>query len=196
MNEQFDIVIVGGGPVGGCLAYALAKAGFSIALVEKTAVTAVQQPAFDERHLGFSRSTAIAFEGMGLWQELSDSAVSIGRIHVSSRGQFGSVMMDARDEQLDALGYVLPAREIGRVLHQSIAKLENIRVFAPAELLSAEVTEGQAVVELQCDGQIQQLHADLLIGADGANSQVRQLFASPERGWVCIWILEVADTRL
>ena len=66
MGERFDIVIVGGGPVGGSLAYALAQAGFSIALVEKTAVSADQQPAFDERHLGFSRGTAIAFEGIGL----------------------------------------------------------------------------------------------------------------------------------
>ena len=183
MGEHFDIVIVGGGPVGGSLTYALAQAGFSVALVEKTAANADQQPAFDERHLGFSRGTAIAFDGIGLWQELSRAAVSIQRIHVSSRGRFGSVMMDARDEQLDSLGYVLPAREIGRVLHQAIARLDNIRVFAPAELVSTTVTDSEAVVDFLHEGQRVQVHADLLIGADGANSQVREQFAIGTTRW-------------
>jgi 2-octaprenyl-6-methoxyphenol hydroxylase len=92
-------------------------------------------------------------------------------------------MMDARDEGLDALGYVLPAREIGRVLHQSIAHQANITLFAPAELLSATTTGGKAVVELRHNGQSTGLQADLLIGADGASSQVRELFAIGTTRW-------------
>jgi 2-octaprenyl-6-methoxyphenol hydroxylase len=183
MASEFDIVIVGAGAVGGSLAYALSQAGYSVALVEKTAVSARQQPAFDERHLGFSRGTAIALEGMGLWQGLSASAVPIERIHVSAKGHFGSVMMDARDEGLDALGYVLPAREIGRVLHQSISQQGNIRVIAPAQLLSASIEDGHARIELEHEGQPLVLHADLLIGADGAGSRVRELFSIQTTRW-------------
>ena len=64
-DEHFDIAIVGAGAVGSSLAYALAQAGFSVALIEKTKVSAEQQPAFDERHLGFSRSTQVALQGLG-----------------------------------------------------------------------------------------------------------------------------------
>ena len=174
--RTFDITIIGAGAVGSCLAYALSKIGFSVALIEKTAVSAEQQPAFDERHLGFSRSTKVALQGLGLWQAMSAQAVDVSRIHVSSKGQFGSVVLDAEDEGLESLGYVLSAREIGRVLHEAIAQCENIHVYAPAKLVSATVSKQSAVIELQHDGKSLTLETDLLVGADGAQSQVRELF--------------------
>ena len=182
-SRQFDIIIVGAGAVGGILAYALARSGYRLGLVEKTAVSAEQQPAFDERHLGFSRSTKLALEALGLWQALSASAVDVTRIHVSSRGRFGSVMMDARDEGLDSLGYVLPAREIGKVLHQAIAGQDNIEMLAPASVVSADVTSRSASVELEYQGEVLQLEADLLVAADGAESHVRELFAIGNKRW-------------
>lgn len=183
MESRFDIVIVGAGAVGGSLAYGLAKQGFSVAVIERTAVSADQQPAFDERHFGFSRSTKVALEGLGLWSAMSEEAVDISRIHVSSKGYFGSVMMDAKDEGFDSLGYVLPARTIGRVLHEAIAKQDNITVIAPATVVSASTTEDAAVVELEVDGLVQTIKADLLIGADGAESQIRQLFHIEQSRW-------------
>lgn len=182
-NSHYDIAIVGAGAVGGSLACALSQAGFSIALIEKTGASAAQQPAFDERHLGFSRSTQVTLQGLGLWPDMAVAAVSISRIHVSSRGRFGSVMIDAVDEGLEALGYVLPAREIGRVLHQAIAAQDNIKLFAPASLLSASSSPDRADIELQCDGETVAITADLLIGADGAESQVREQFAIKSTRW-------------
>ena len=181
--QQFDIAIVGAGAVGGSLAYALAQTGFTVALIEKTAVSAGQQPAFDERHLGFSRSTQIALQGLGLWSAMAKSAVAISRIHVSSKGRFGSVMMDASDEGFETLGYVLPAREIGRAIHQAIADEENIQVFALATLLAATSNEEKATLQLDYNGQHIDIEANLLIGADGAESQVREQFGIATTRW-------------
>lgn len=181
--QTFDIAIVGAGAVGGTLAYALAEVGYRVALVEKTAVSATQQPAFDERHLGFSRSTKIALEGLGLWQNLAAQAIDIKQIHISSRGCFGSVMMDASDEGLDALGYVLPAREIGRVLHEAIEQQSEIQVFAPAELISANTDQDAATLVIEQDGQSVTIKVDLLVGADGVQSQVRGLFGIDTIRW-------------
>ena len=175
MDSKFDIAIVGAGAVGGTLAYALARLGFSVVLVEKTALNAVQQPAFDERHLGFSCSTKIALHCLGLWQAMSSQAVAVRRIHVSSQGRFGSVLLDARDEGLESLGYVVPAREVGRVLHRAIAQQDNIRVIAPARLLSVMTAQEMAVIVLDYGGERMEIHADLLVGADGAQSQTREL---------------------
>ncbi len=176
MGNRFDIAVVGAGAVGSSLAYGLSGLGFSVALIEKTKVSASHQPAFDERHLGFSRSTMIALEGLGLWQAMSKEAIDISRIHVSSRGRFGSVMMDARDEGLQSLGYVLSVRTMGRVLHEAIAERSNIEVIAPATIVSADTTEEAAIMELEAEETSQMIMADLLIGADGADSQICRLF--------------------
>ena len=177
-NSTFDIAIVGAGAVGGSLAYALGQYGFKVALIEKTAANATQQPAFDERHLGFSRSTKTVLQGLGLWSAMSAQAIAIDRIHVSSQGRFGSVTMDAKDEALEALGYVLPAREIGRVLHEAIATQPNIHLFAPAGLtyVDADSNADVAVIGFKQNGKPVAINTALLIGADGAASQVREHF--------------------
>jgi 2-octaprenyl-6-methoxyphenol hydroxylase len=182
-GQHYDIAIVGAGAVGGTLAYALANIGYSVVLIEKTATTAQQQPAFDERHLGFSRSTRIAFEGMGLWQEMAEVAVTISRIQVSSKGRFGTVMMDARDEGLESLGYVLPAREIGRVLIQAIDRQPAIQLLAPAEVVSVAIREHAANLQLDYQGERLELAANLLIGADGASSRIRELVGIDTTRW-------------
>lgn len=176
MGDRFDIAVVGAGAVGSSLACGLSGLGFSVALIEKTPFGASGQPAFDERHLGFSRSTMMAFKGLGLWSAMSKKAIDISRIHVSSRGRFGSVMMAARDEGLQSLGYVLPARVMGRVLYEAVAERNNIEVIAPTTIIRADTTEEAAVVELETEQVTQTIMADLLIGADGADSQIRRLF--------------------
>ncbi len=183
MSQSFDIAIVGAGAVGGTLAYALSRVGYSVALIERTALRADQQPAFDERHLGFSRSTRVALEGMGLWSYMGDDAVDVSRIHVSSKGQFGSVMMNAVDEGLDVLGHVLPARAIGKALYSALNDQANIHIFAPAELVSAEISVDNVALELQSGEETIQLSASLLIGSDGAESSIRERFQIGQTRW-------------
>ena len=176
MQNRFDIAIVGAGAVGGSLACGLSELGFSVALIEKTATGADCQPVFDERHFGLSHSTMVALHGLGLWSAMSEEAIAVSRIHVSSRGHFGSVMMDARDEGLPSLGHVVPARTIGRVLHEAISERDNIEMIAPATVISASTTQEAAILELEADGLTRTIMADLLVGADGADSQIRRLF--------------------
>jgi len=162
--------------VGSILACGLSDLGLSVVLIEKVPVSTSRQPAFDERHLGFSRSTMMVLRGLGLWSAMSEGAVDISRIHVSSRGRFGSVVIAAEDEGLQSLGYVLPARVMGRVLYETVAERDNIEVIAPATLICADVTEEAAIVVLETEQATRTIKADLLIGADGADSQVRRLF--------------------
>src|SRR5512137_2585437 len=110
----FDLAIAGGGLVGASLALALAPLGLKIALVEGVAPgSGEQHPSFDERTTALANGTVRVFRSLGVWRHMEREATPIKRIHVSEQGRFGTARIDAAEQGLEALGYVLPNRVIG-----------------------------------------------------------------------------------
>src|SRR5690606_14661418 len=95
MNERHDIVIIGGGLVGSSLAIALDGCGLRVALVEAARPQVSAQPSYDERNLALARASINALQALGVWAHTNDQATAIERIHVSRRGEFGAVRLDA-----------------------------------------------------------------------------------------------------
>jgi 2-octaprenyl-6-methoxyphenol hydroxylase len=175
MNDQrYDVVIVGGGLVGASLACALAQA-WRVAVIEsfplmRAGAPAQYQPSFDARSTALSLSTVRFFEQLGLWQAIRRNAASIRHIHVSDRGRFGSVMLDADEEGLEALGYVVENQWIGNVLHEGLRRCAGLDVFAPASVESVSVHAAGTRVLVRQDGTVSAFDARLLVIADGARS--------------------------
>ncbi len=61
----------------------------------------------------------------------------IRSIHVSDAGRFGVARLDAHEQGVDAFGYVVPNRVIGRALWQALREAPNVTVAVPAQLKSA-----------------------------------------------------------
>ena len=116
---NYDIVIAGGGMIGTSLALALAPLGLRVAVVEAVARKDVPQPSFDDRSTALSRSTQRMFEAMGLWDEIVAASTPITNIHVSDKGRFGLSHIDAEEQKVEALGYVVINRVLGGVLQQA-----------------------------------------------------------------------------
>ena len=55
-------------------------------------------------------------------------AAPIRKIHVSDQGRFGTARIDATEQGLEALGYVIPNRVIGAALWDGLARLPGVRV--------------------------------------------------------------------
>ena len=173
---DYDVVIAGGGMIGTSLALALSPLGLRVAVVEAIARRDALQPSFDDRSTALSRSTQRMFEAMDLWDQIRSASTPIKRIHVSDKGRFGFAHIDAAEQNVEALGYVVINRVLGEVLQQALSGDESIDVLCPARIsaisaaphaMTASVTtEGDAVRELQCR---------LLVAADGANSSVRDM---------------------
>ena len=116
-GTPYDLAIVGGGLVGASLALALAPLGLHIALIEAVPpATGEQHPSFDERTTALANGTVRAFRTLGVWAGMEREAAPIRRIHVSDQGRFGTARIDAAEQGLEALGYVIPNRVIGAAL--------------------------------------------------------------------------------
>ena len=172
---NYDIVIAGGGMIGTSLALALAPLGLRVAVVEAIARRDDQQPSFDDRSTALSRSTQRMFEAMGLWDDVVAASTPIANIHVSDKGRFGFSHINAEEQGVEALGYVVINRVLGEVLQSTLNAAENIDVYCPARIESIEIGPEQASATLSSDDGDQTLTSRLLVAADGANSAVREM---------------------
>ncbi|RZV36033.1 MAG: 2-octaprenyl-6-methoxyphenyl hydroxylase [Chromatiales bacterium] len=175
-TKHYDIVIAGGGMIGTSLAIALAPLGLRVAMVEAIPRKAAAQPSFDDRSTALSRSTQRMFEAMGLWPRIVAASTPIRSIHVSDQGRFGFSHIDAEEQEVEALGYVVINRVLGAVLQDALDALDCVEVICPARITAIELAPGgaSAVLDLE-EGKQRSLSSDLLIAADGANSAVREM---------------------
>ena len=176
------VLIVGGGLVGASLAIALDAAGIGATLVETAAPRTDQQPSYDERNLALARATVNGLDAIGVWRHAAARATPIRRIHVSRAGEFGSARIDAARHGVDALGWTLPARELGAALLRRLDECTRLTRLAPATLQTLQpLATGWRAGIATAEG-VRQVDAALLVGADGSESFVRtQLGIGAER---------------
>src|SRR6202051_5155504 len=146
-TQAFDIAIAGGGMVGASLAVALAPLGLEVALVEAIAHDSASEPSFDERTTALSNGSCRILETLGVWTQVKTQAAPIRKIHVSDQGRFGFARIDAAEQGLTAMGYVVPNRALGMALWSRVAACANVEVSCPAEVLRIERGE-RAVLEI------------------------------------------------
>lgn len=175
-QRQYDIVVAGGGMIGSSLALALAPLGLKLAVVEAVARTESAQPSFDDRSTALSRSTQKMFQAMGLWPEIVAASTPIRRIHVSERGRFGFSHIDATEQGVEALGYVVINRVLGGVLQKAMHGVGGLDLLCPATITDVDIDREHVKVHVEHDNTSSEwLSGRLLIAADGAASSVRSM---------------------
>lgn len=176
MKSPYDLAIVGGGMVGASLAAALDGLGVSIALIEAVPHDSAAQPSFDERTTALSNGSRRILETLGVWPAVSSVATPIAKIHVSDRGRFGFARIDAAEQNLSAMGYVVPNRALGAALWGLPACSADVDVFCPAQVRQVTAGEHSVTLALTAAGEEISLEARLVVAADGAQSAVRAAF--------------------
>ncbi|ASU23059.1 FAD-dependent 2-octaprenylphenol hydroxylase [Vibrio qinghaiensis] len=181
MMQSVDIVIVGGGMVGLALAAALKHSELRIAVIEGRVPSLELAELPDVRVSALSRSSEIMLRNLGAWQGIiSRRAAPYSAMEVWERDSFARIEFSANQMTQPDLGHIVENRIIQLALLEQVQKQANVTLFMPTQCQSLAVGEGEAWLTLD-NGQ--SLTAKLIVGADGANSWVRQQQDIPLTHW-------------
>lgn len=180
-NQPTEIAIVGGGMVGGALALGLAQHGFSVMVIEHAQpapFVADSQP--DVRISAISAASVSLLKGLGVWD-----AVQAMRCHPYRRletweWETAHVVFDAAELKLPLLGYMVENTVLQQALWQALEAHPKVTLRVPGSLIALH--RHNDLQELELKGG-ETIRAKLVIGADGANSQVRQIAGIGVHAW-------------
>jgi 2-octaprenylphenol hydroxylase len=188
-TATFDVAIVGAGLVGSALAVGAARAGLSVAIVEAREPSPKSDPASGPRHVSDAfdlRVYALSFgsvrflTSIGVWGRLDSARLgSFRQMHVWDASSQGKIHFGAADVDVPTLGFIVEDGAVQRALEETLLEHSGVSWYRPATLDGLDYEDDYAVATL---GELQ-IRARLIVGADGANSGVRQMLRIPtQRG--------------
>lgn len=170
---HYDVIIAGGGIVGSLLACLLGQSGRRVALIEaqRPAELSADAP-FELRVSAISRASQQVLQQAGAWAGIKARRVTpYHSMVVWDATGAGEIRFDAADMGEPELGHIIENKVLQLALLAVIADNAHIDLLCPATLQQfSKTAEG---VEVTLDNG-RELTGLLLVGADGAQSVVRE----------------------
>lgn len=180
-NNQFDVCIVGGGMVGAALALGLAKQNYTVALIEKSkpqAYSSKQAP--DIRLSAFNMHSIKLLSQLGAWPYVLKKRYRNYDTLSVWEDETSITQFTAQEVNQKLLGCFVENRLIQLSLYEAIdaSQVNNVAYFFDHKIRNIDPIEGS--IEFADNTKIQ---CSLMIGADGANSSVRNACGIATSGW-------------
>lgn len=187
LSERFDLIIVGSGLAGSALACALRDLDLRIALLEARPISLQTPPlrddidGFDLRVSAITPASQQWLEQLGAWQRVAAQRISPYRhMAVWDANGVGHIEFDASDVNASQLGHIVENNLLQQALLQNLTGSRSVQLIAPTAI-ETFLREGEQIVLELAGGR--RLTAPLLVGADGAQSSVRDWAGIGLREW-------------
>jgi 2-polyprenylphenol 6-hydroxylase len=177
-TERYQVVIVGAGLVGAAAALALGRQGLRVALIERQPPQ-VPDDTWDTRIYAISPPNQRFLESLGAWQRMDAGRVQpVFRMDVAGDTS-GMIRLDAYEAGVSHLAAIVESGRLQHALWQALQadgpstglRTGNVTLYCPAAIDSIVRDERLTRLTL-ADGSI--LEAELIVGADGAASRIRE----------------------
>lgn len=186
------VIIVGAGLVGLAQALALAQKNIQVVLIEEKPFVFSKEK-LTARVSAINASSIEFLKTLNVWDKVDKLRLSsLQKLVVWDDVTQAEIDFDAAMIAAKELGVIIENRELLRVLHEAAAQNENIEMIyaKPQGLNFAE--KAQLILSNQ-----QMIEADLIIGADGAQSWLRNYLAieTVERSYYQQAIIACVETQ-
>lgn len=178
--QNVDVSIVGAGSAGLTLALLLAPLGLKIAVLEQGNAPVENHSADYRRVSALNLASIRLLSHVNAWSDIVKASAPYQHMEVWEADSFARIEFDAATEQLPALGWICDNEKIRSALFQQIKQYGNVSCHFNATINDVLQTERDVLVNFNNQ---QLLLSHLLVGADGANSFIRQQQQLPLTHW-------------
>lgn len=169
---EHDILIIGAGPSGLCMARALAGSGLRVIVLEQGDAAALADPADDGREIALTHASRAALERLGMWQAFAPEEIGeLRRALVIDGDDREGLQFDPPAGEAGPLGWMLPNHAIRRAAFACASGTEGVAIVGGARV-AALAPSAQAIEVRLEDGR--RFRARLAIAADNRFSGCRR----------------------
>ncbi len=167
--EKHDIVVVGGGVVGAALSLGLHRAGFDVALIERTAPAANNAKNYDARVYALSIASAGFLDTLGVWNAVVAERVSAYRDMRVWQDDFSQELhFSAQETQTEQLGWIA---ENSLLMDRLWSALSAVPRITGVSVTACDFETSPARLRLSDASEIQ---TGLVVSAEGGDSVLRE----------------------
>lgn len=172
-STDYDVVIVGAGVVGLTLACHLRDQDLRVAIINQDTFRPKKSVTSNLRVLALTLVSQHILEALNVWQRLDPKEYTpFVCMQVWESQHTADLFFDSADTGTSCLGYIIKNSDLEHGLYVQAKTDKELTWFAPNSLIKLQIDKNQALLTL--DSGIE-LSTALVVGADGAQSQVRQL---------------------
>ena len=166
----YDVIIAGGGIIGTTMACALGDTTLKVALLERAPPPSIPEGDYDLRVSAITLASQRIFDQLGAWQAMAAVRVSpVEAMRVWDSTGSGTIDLDAADIGERCLAYIVENRVIVHALAERVRGFANVHAVYGSDIDAITLDDGASIT--LADGR--RFKAPLLVGADGAQSSVR-----------------------
>ena len=171
MQKHSEIVILGSGLIGLSTALLMEKYGLESIIIDKSSKNLLKSTS-DKRTTAISQGSARIYNQIGIWKDLVKYSQPIYKIKVTEGSEINGLTFNHEMTEEGVMGYIVENKYIKKFLLDKVLKSKIIKMYSNNLVKSIKNLENKT---LELKTQKGTTKCDLLIGADGRQSNTRKM---------------------